>query len=55
MSARSHNRKENLMADFVSDYDDLAAKGFVPSRVETKVIAAPVEAAVEPVNVAEVA
>jgi hypothetical protein len=45
------------MADFVSDYDDLAAKGFVPARVEieTKVIGAPVEAPVEPVTVAEVA
>jgi hypothetical protein len=42
------------MVDYCSDYDDLAAKGLVPSRVETKVVSAPIEASVAPVTVAEV-
>jgi hypothetical protein len=42
------------MADYCSDYDDLAAQGFVPARVETKVIGTPVKVPVEPATVAEV-
>jgi hypothetical protein len=43
-----------MMAEYCSDYDDLVAKGLVPSRVETKVVTAPVDAPVKPVTVAEV-